>query len=111
MALAQHNADGVPCKASARWDGGIHKSRLEPLTAPAWAGTMRRVLACETWRYMDGGLMVVRSALRTDKGRETAMFWFLERVEGEAAPQRSCFGGARLRLALPLLLLRLRRLH
>ena len=69
----------------------------------------RRVLACETWRYMDGGLMVVRSALRTDKGRETAMFWFLERVEREPAPQRSCFGGAHLPPALPLMLLRQRR--
>ncbi|KAK9838477.1 hypothetical protein WJX81_001623 [Elliptochloris bilobata] len=86
-----HNADGVPCKASASWDGQIHKSRLEPLTVPAWAD-MRRVLATETWRYIDGGLMVVRSSLRPEKGRETVMFWFLERLDDEPAPQRSCFG-------------------
>jgi len=89
----------VPCKASAAWDGPIHKSRLEPLTAPAWAG-LRCVAALETWRYMDGGLMVVRSVLHRDKGREAAMFWFLERLDDEAQPRCSRFGGApRARLA------------
>ena len=47
----QRNAVGVLCKASSFWDGCIHKSRLDPVDPSSGP-------CLESWRYMDGGMMV-----------------------------------------------------
>lgn len=47
---------GILCKTSCFWDGSIHKSRLEPAD-PSSGPTL------ESWRYMDGGMMVSCSEL------------------------------------------------
>ncbi|CAL5222723.1 g5127 [Coccomyxa viridis] len=70
----QRNAVGAFCKTSSFWDGSIHKSRLEPVDPSSGP-------SLESWRYMDGGMMVVRSSLRREKGREVVMFWYLESIK------------------------------
>ena len=42
---------GVLCKVSSFWDGAIHKSQFEPVD-PSLKPRL------ESWRYMDGGMMV-----------------------------------------------------
>ncbi|CAK0783750.1 hypothetical protein CVIRNUC_006949 [Coccomyxa viridis] len=75
----QRNAMGLLCKVSSFWDGAIHKSQFEPAD-PSLKPRL------ESWRYMDGGMMVVRSALRLEKGREVVMFWYLESIEVPEKP-------------------------
>ncbi|BDA41262.1 hypothetical protein COCOBI_02-0420 [Coccomyxa sp. Obi] len=78
--LQQRNAEGTLCKTSAFWDGKIHKSRMEPVE-----GTLpgRRT---ESWRFMESGMMVVRSAAINEKGKEVVMFWYLEAIEMPERP-------------------------
>ena len=42
---------GVFCKTTSFWDGAIHKAKLEPVDPAAGP-------CLESWRYMDGGMMV-----------------------------------------------------
>ena len=70
-AWVQRNALGEAVKVTAAWDGAVHKATM--------VGSARG--RHTTWRYMDAGLMVVRTAVQLDKGRETSMFWYLEAIE------------------------------
>ncbi|EIE25023.1 hypothetical protein COCSUDRAFT_61272 [Coccomyxa subellipsoidea C-169] len=88
--LQQRSAEGRLCKTTAFWDGKIHKSRMEPVEGSPQG---RRT---ESWRFMDSGMMVVRSALQTEKGKDVVMFWYLEAIEMPERP-RGLFGRSRLR--------------
>lgn len=67
----QRNALGESVKVKVAWEGAVHKATFT-------GASMGRHT---TWRYMDAGLMVVRTAVALDKGRETCMFWYLEAIE------------------------------
>ena len=67
----QRNALGESVKVTAAWEGAVHKASM--LGSAKGRHT--------TWRYMDAGLMVVRTAVLLDKGRETSMFWYLEAID------------------------------
>lgn len=49
----------------------MHKAVME-------GGSGGRVV---TWRFMDAGLMVVRTCVQLPTGRETSMFWYLEAID------------------------------
>lgn len=53
------------------WEGSVHKATL--------TGSAKGRQS--TWRYMDSGLMVVRTAIHLDKAHETSMFWYLEAID------------------------------
>lgn len=69
--VSQRNALGESVKVKVAWEGAVHKATFT-------GASMGRHT---TWRYMDAGLMVVRTAVALDKGRETCMFWYLEAIE------------------------------
>ena len=57
-------------KTTTWWEGDCHKARME--------GGKHGVL--ESWRHMDGGLMVVRTTLKPRQGREVSVIWYLEEM-------------------------------
>ncbi|KAK9819583.1 hypothetical protein WJX72_000010 [[Myrmecia] bisecta] len=68
--VSQADAEGIMCKTTSWWDGDVHKSRLEGASHGA----------TESWRYMEGGLMVVKTTLHLDKGRQVSVLWYLEAI-------------------------------
>ena len=93
--VVQRDAEGRLVRTRCAWDGPVHKATHAALDGG-------RVL--DSWRHADGGLMLVRSALRSGVGpdaatREPAVaLWFLEAVA--VPPVRRLCGLAT--LALPL---------
>lgn len=73
----QKDAEGRTVKIKAWWEGSIHKSKIEG----GRHGTM------ETWRYMEGGLMMVRTILLNKANPPVSVLWYLEamQVPGEAS--------------------------
>lgn len=70
--VVQRNAEGTLCKTTSWWEGSVFRSRME--------GSELGVL--ESWRFMRGNSMAVRTALRTARGGpEAVMFWFFDRME------------------------------
>ena len=68
----QRDAEGNGVKSTAWWDGEVHKSRME-------GGKHGSI---ESWRYMDGGLMVVKTVLISGKhGKPVTMHWYLEALD------------------------------
>ena len=76
--LLQRNALGEPIKVEARWEGAVHKVSMR--------GGRHGTHHC--WRYMEGGLMAVRTAVVSDKGHESVMHWYLELI---TEPERLLF--------------------
>ena len=58
----QGNAMGLLCKVSSFWDGAIHKSQFEPAD-PSLKPRL------ESWRYMDGGMMVSPHTIMSSRGQ------------------------------------------
>ena len=77
-ARVQRNALGEAVKVEAHWEGNVHKATM--------TGGRHGVHHC--WRYMEGDMMAVRSAIVSDKGRESVMHWYMERI---AEPERLLF--------------------
>ncbi|KAK9801401.1 hypothetical protein WJX73_006338 [Symbiochloris irregularis] len=69
--VSQRNALGEAVKVAGAWEGSVHKTTME-------GGSGARVM---TWRFMDAGLMVVRTCVQLPNGRETSMFWYLEAID------------------------------
>lgn len=79
--ISQANAEGDECETEAWWDGEekeypgkmIHKSKL--------TGARRGV--SESWRWYDGGLMVIKSIVHMAKkpGKQAWMLWYFESIE------------------------------
>lgn len=76
--LKQRNALGEPVKVQAHWESNVHKVSM----LGSRHGTHH------SWRYMEGGLMAVRTAMVTDKGSEHVMHWYLELI---SEPERVLF--------------------
>ena len=68
-AAGQRNARGEPVKVEARWEGTVHKTVM----------TGGRLGPHQCWRYMEGGLMAVRSSILCPRG-ECVMHWYLELI-------------------------------
>lgn len=79
----QRNALGEAVRVTVAWEGAVHKTTL---VGPAKSRHT-------TWRYMDSGLMVVRTAVQLDRSRETHMFWYLEAID-EPEHQPAALHGA-----------------
>lgn len=70
--VVQRNAEGTMCKTSSWWEGRVLRSRME--------GSELGVV--ESWRYLHGASMAVRTALRPARGGpEAVVFWFFDRME------------------------------
>ncbi|KAI3428227.1 hypothetical protein D9Q98_006607 [Chlorella vulgaris] len=70
--VVQPNAEGTPCKTSSWWEGRVFRSRME--------GSELGVV--QSWRYMRGNRMAVRTELRPARGGpEAVMWWFYDRME------------------------------
>ncbi|KAL4447172.1 hypothetical protein ABPG77_007205 [Micractinium sp. CCAP 211/92] len=83
--VVQPNAEGTPCKTTSWWEGRVFRCRME--------GSSLGVL--ESWRYLRGNSMAVRTSLRLPPrpptpgspplsgggGHEVVMFWFFDRME------------------------------
>lgn len=79
--IEQANAEGDVCQTTAWWDSDekefpgkiMHKSKL--------IGAKRGV--SESWRWYDGGLMVIKSIVHLNKkpGRQAWMLWYFESIE------------------------------
>ena len=54
----------------ARWEGSVHKTVM----------TGGRLGQHQCWRFMEGGLMAVRSSIQLAGGRESVMHWYLELI-------------------------------
>mmetsp|Transcript_1370 Transcript_1370/g.4082 ORF Transcript_1370/g.4082 Transcript_1370/m.4082 type:complete len:433 (+) Transcript_1370:323-1621(+) len=68
--LSQPNAAGTMCKATSCWEGGVHKSVLRSKEGNTW----------ESYRYVEGGVMVVKSVYIGADGNRGSMYWYLEEV-------------------------------
>jgi len=79
--ITQMNAEGDKCATTTWWDNDekeypgkmLHKSKL--------VGAKRGV--SESWRWYDGGLMVIKSIVHLEKkpGTQAWMLWYFESVE------------------------------
>lgn len=57
-------------RISSWWENGFHKSRMEG----GRHGTV------ESWRYIDAGLMMVRTTLQNEQGPRCSVLWYMEEM-------------------------------
>lgn len=70
-AINQTDVTGQTCRVVTSWDGDVLCSKLEG--SPF--GT------CESWRYVRGNTLVVKTSVKPREGPEAVCYWWYERME------------------------------
>lgn len=82
--IYQKNAAGEPVQIRTWWEGKVHKCRA--------VGSSFGQL--ESWRYMEGSLMVVRSRVTAPDSTEGDMYWYFEALPVPHRNRCNSSGGA-----------------